>query len=266
MNPFDLEAGTTDFYADAVYYDHEFRNRTGDVTWYTEQYKDTEGPVLELAVGSGRIALRAVREGAEVVGIDLALPMLRRAAERRAKLPKARRSKLHLARADMRDFSFGRQFGLITCPFNAFMHLYTREDAERCLAAVKRALAPGGLFIVDVLMPDFEYFLRSPHKRYPGVRFKHPTLGTHYTYSEQSAYDPVSQVNQMWFHYDKADAEAPGPEHFVIQLSHRYYFPREMELLLHHAGFEVLYALGDFEGAPLDADSDSVVWMCGHRG
>ncbi|MCB9527016.1 MAG: class I SAM-dependent methyltransferase [Myxococcales bacterium] len=265
MNLFDLEAGTTDFYVDPVYYDHEFAKRTGDVAFYVDQYKDTEGPVLELAVGSGRIALKAVREGAEVVGIDLAWPMLRRAAERRAKLPKARRDKLHLLRADMRDFRLGRRFGLVTCPFNAFMHMYTREDAERCLAAVKRALAPGGMFIVDVLMPDLEYFMRSPHKRFPGVRFKHPTLGAHYTYSEQSAWDGVSQINQMWFHYDKADPDAPGPEHFVIQLSHRYYFPREMEALLHHAGFEVLYTLGDFEGGALTNDSDSMVWMCGHR-
>jgi SAM-dependent methyltransferase len=265
VKPFDLAAGTTEFYEDAVYYEHEFKNRIGDVAWYCEHYVDTEGPVLELAVGSGRIALRAVRAGAEVVGIDLSWPMLRHAATRRAKLPRARRSKLHLARADMRNFAFGRRFALITCPFNAFMHLYTRQDAERCLASVKRALAPDGLFIVDVLMPDFEYFMRSPLKRFPGVRFKHPTLGTHYTYSEQSAYDPVAQINQMWFHYDKADAAAPGPEHFELQLSHRYYFPREMEALLHHAGFEVLYTLGDFDGGPLGPDSDSAVWMCGHR-
>lgn len=262
---FDLDAGTTEFYVDPVYYDHEFKNRSADVDWYVEQYLDTDGPVLELAVGSGRIALKAVRAGAEVWGIDLSQPMLARAAARRAKLPKARRAKLHLARADMRAFAFDRRFALVSCPFNAFMHLYTREDAERCLAAAKAALAPGGLFVLDVLMPDLDYFQRSPYKRFPGVAFKHPSLGTRYTYSEQSAWDPVSQINQMWFHYDKADPDAPGPDHYVVQLSHRYFFPRELEALLHYAGFEVLYALGDFDGAPLAADSDSMLLMCGHR-
>ncbi len=265
MKPFDLDAGTTEFYEDAVYYDHEFKGRTGDVAWYVEQYVETDGPVLELAVGSGRIALRAVREGAEVVGIDLSWPMLRRAAERRAKLPKSKRNQLALARADMRAFAFDRTFNLVTCPFNAFMHLYTRDDAERCLAAVKRALAPDGLFILDVLMPDFEYFLRSPFKRYPGIAFRHPTYGSDYTYSEQSAYDPVRQLNQMWLHYDKVDPDAPGPAEYVAQLSHRYYFPQELAALLHHAGFEVLYTLGDFEGGELGPDSESMVLMCGHR-
>lgn len=262
---FDLHAGTTDFYADPVYYDHEFRNRRADVDWYVEQYLETEGPVLELAIGSGRIALKAVREGATVYGLDLSATMLERAAERRARLPKARRSHLQLARADMRDFAFGRTFGLVSCPFNAFMHLYTRQDAERCLAAARRALAPDGLFIVDVLMPDLDYFQRSPYKRFEGVTFTHPTLGTRYTYSEQSAWDPVSQINQMWFHYDKADADGPGPEHYVVQLSHRYYYPQELQALLHYAGFEVLYALGDFDGGRLTPESDSMVLLCGHR-
>ncbi len=261
---FDLHAGTTEFYVDPVYYDHEFKNRRADVDWYVEQYLDTEGPVLELAVGSGRIALKAVRDGAEVYGLDLSQSMLEHARARAAKLPKARRDKLHLARADMRDFALGRTFGLVSCPFNAFMHLYTREDAERCLAAAKAALAPDGLFIIDVLMPDLDYFMRSPYKRFEGVTFKHPRYGTRYTYSEQSAWDPVRQINQMWFHYDRAE-EGEGPAHYVVQLSHRYYYPQELMALLHYAGFEVLYTLGDFEGGPLMADSDSMLLMCGHR-
>ena len=261
---FDLHAGTTEFYVDPIYYDHEFRNRRADVDWYVEQYVDTDGPVLELAVGSGRIALKAVREGAEVYGLDLSDTMLERAAARRERLPKAKRGRLHLARADMRDFAFDRTFGLVSCPFNAFMHLYTREDAERCLAAVKAALAPEGLFVLDVLMPDMDYFMRSPYKRFEGVTFKHPRYGTRYTYSEQSAWDPVRQINQMWFHYDRAE-DGAGPEHYAVQLSHRYYYPQELMALLHYAGFEVLYRLGDFEGGPLVADSDSMLLMCGHR-
>jgi len=262
---FDLHAGTTEFYLDPVYYDHEFKNRRADVDWYVEQYLETEGPVLELAVGSGRIALKAAREGAQVYGIDLSSDMLLRAAERRAKLPRAKRANLQLARADMRDFAFDRTFGLVTCPFNAFMHLYTWKDAGRCLASAKAALAPGGLFVLDVLMPDMDYFQRSPYKRFEGVTFKHPRYGSRYTYSEQSAWDPVSQINQMRFHYDKADPDGPGPAHYSVQLSHRYYHPQELVALLHYAGFEVLYALGDFEGGPLVGDSDSMVLMCGHR-
>ncbi len=264
--PFDLHAGTTQFYLDAVYYDHEYKSRAGDVRWYTSHYTDAKGPVLELGVGTGRTALRAVRAGATVVGVDLAPAMLAAAAARRETLPRARRPHLHLVRADMRRFAFARRFPLVSCPFNAFQHLYTRADVEACLACVRAHLEPDGLFLLDVLMPDVDYLNRPAFKRYPGVRFKHPSYGAHYTYSEQSGWDPVGQVNQMWFHYDHSDdVEGSGPPHVCRQLSHRYFFPAELEALLHYNGFEQIAVYGDFEEGALDADAESQVVVCGLR-
>ena len=259
---FDLEAGTTDFYVDATYYNHEFKQRTDDTRWYARRYLESDGPVLELAVGTGRIALKAVRQGAEVVGLDLSDTMLVKASERRDALPPAKARNLHLARADMRHFELGAQFDLITCPFNAFQHLYTQNDIEDCLASVRRHLHPDGRFILDVLMADFEYLLRSPYKRVPGVKFMHPTLRTEYMYSEQSAYDAITQLNQMHFHYDRCNPDGDGPEHFSIQLSHRYFYPQELRALLHYNGFEILEEYGDFDDSPLDSDSDSMIFVC----
>ena len=259
---FDLEAGTTQFYVDVDYYDHEFKNRTQDVAWYASKYVQESGPVLEVAVGSGRIALKAVREGAHVVGIDLSKGMIEQAEKHRDSLPDPCRSKLELSVADMRDFDLGRTFDLITCPFNAFMHMYTTEDAERCLRAMRAHLAPGGVMIMDILTPDFEYLSRSPYKRFPGIRFKHPTHGGFYRYSEQSAYDPISQLNQMWLHYEREDPQCDGPESFCIQLSHRYFFPQEMRALLEHNGFRIDALFGDFEDDPLTPDAESMVWVC----
>jgi len=263
-HPFDLRAGTDDFYADATYYDYEFRARRGDVRWYTTHYVDSGGPVLELGVGSGRTAMGAARAGIDVVGIDLSPSMLAQAAKRRARLAKAKRRHLHLIRADMRAFALDRLFSLIACPFNCFQHLYERADVERCLERVRAHLEPDGLFLLDVLVPDLDYLTRPPFKRFPGVQFKHPTYGVPYTYSEQSAYDPIRQLNQMWFHYDRAGEEG-GPDHVCAQLSHRCFFPAELEALLHYNGFEVLAAYGDFEQGSLRADSESQVLVCSLR-
>ena len=92
----------------------------------------------------------------------------------------------------MRDVRLERTFDLVTCPFNAFMHMYTRDDVEACLNTVKAHLAPGGQFILDILTPDFDYLMRSPYKKFPGIRFRHPTYRAFYTYSERSAYDPIT--------------------------------------------------------------------------
>ena len=108
------------------------KQRTEDTRWYAQRYVVKRMvPVLELAVGTGRIALKAVRQGAEVVGLDLSPTMLAKAAERRDALPKAKAKNLHLAQADMRHFELDAQFDLITCPFNAFSICILRMTSRR---------------------------------------------------------------------------------------------------------------------------------------
>lgn len=291
---FDLVAGTTSLYLDPTYYDYEYRDRVSDVWWYCDRYKELRmgnEPVLELGVGTGRIALRAVKAGVTVVGLDLSETMLRRAQERRAALAKARRTHLHLVRGDMRRFAFARRFPVVSCPFNAFQHLYTRDDVEACLGCVREHLMPGGVFLLDVLMPDLDYLNRPAFKTFSGIRFKHPLYGCHYTYAEQTAFDVVTQLNQMRFIYDSAEPNmpnespwAPGhhsrpsglgstgafpeqaaPASYSVQLSHRYFFPQELEALLHYNGFKVMCHYGDFELGELRADSESQVLVCGLR-
>ena len=118
---FDLVAGTEEFYLDADYYDYEFKSRKSDVEWYVKHYLEADGPVLELGVGSGRIAVPAVRKGACVTGVDLSETMIEQAKITRSKLSKSKQSNLILHHGDMRCFDLETRFDLVTIPFNAFM-------------------------------------------------------------------------------------------------------------------------------------------------
>ena len=259
---FDLVAGSEEFYFDAEYYDYEFKSRKADVDWYVAHYLNASGPVLELGVGSGRIALPAVRKGARVTGIDLSESMIEQAEKGRARLSKSKRAAFVVHQADMRQFNLEAQFDLITIPFNAFMHLYTLEDVDSCLTCVKQHLAEGGTLILDVLIPDLDYLTRSPFKRYEGITFQHPSFKEKYRYSEQSAYDPLTQVNQMWFFYDRIDPKGNGPDSFCIQLSHRCFFPQELRRTLAYHGFEVVTECGDFVPGDVGSDSESLAVVC----
>lgn len=263
---FDLHAGTTQFYEDPHYYDYEFKSRREDVKYYTDRYLEAGGWCVELGVGTGRIAAPAVRAGAKVIGVDLHEGMLRVAEERRQRLAKAKRGSLRLVQGDMRTFELGETFPLISLPFNALQHMYTLEDARACLKTVHEHLQPGGLLVFDVLMPDFEYLNRPAFARFQGVDFKHPTWGATYNYSEQSAYDHLRQLNQVWFYYDRVDPPigepSEAPEHHSIQLSHRYYYPQELALLLEVSGFKTLHCSGDFEGGPVVEGNESLVYIC----
>ena len=115
---------------------------------------------------------------------------------------------------------------------------------------------------MDILTPDFDYLMRSPYKKFPGIRFRHPTYRAFYTYSERSAYDPITQLNQMWFHYEKCNEAGDGPPEVVIQLSHRYFYTEEIKALLHYNGFTIEECYGDFDDEPLSHESDSMVMVC----
>ena len=263
---FDLEAGTEEFYQDTDYYDYEFRARTEDVAFYKERYLDCEGWALEIGVGTGRIALPAIKAGAKIMGVDVHNGMLQAAQQHSKNLSKEQRSRLRLLQADVRDFDLGQTFELITCPFNVLQHMYDNEDINQALCTLHRHLSDDGVLIFDILMPNFEFLSRDPATRFEGVYFEHPTWQATYQYSEQSAYDPVQQLNQMWLHYDRKDplphVECDAPLYHCIQLSHRYFYPQEMNNFLTQNQFEILACCGSFEGEMLTEKSESMIYFC----
>src|SRR6185295_11400904 len=102
-----------------------YRRRTQDVRFYVETALRYGGPVLELGVGTGRVAFALAQAGVEVLGVDAMPSMLAHARARGARLPRAVRARVELRRGDMRALRLGRRFPLVIAPFNAFTHVYS---------------------------------------------------------------------------------------------------------------------------------------------
>lgn len=110
----------------------------------------TDGDILELACGGGRLALPFLSLGRPVVGIDLSPEMVRILQDRHSRLPQSRRRvPLTALVADMRDFDLGRLFGVIVLATTS-VFLLDVSDRRRLFASVRRHLAPGGTFFVSV--------------------------------------------------------------------------------------------------------------------
>ena len=120
-------------------YDAWCRSVTEDIPFYVDLALASGGPVLEVGVGSGRVAVPTALAGVRVVGVDSSPVMLDLARERAA----PHGAKLELVCADMRDLPELGTFTLVTVPFRAFLHL--RDDDERLavLRALARAAATG---------------------------------------------------------------------------------------------------------------------------
>lgn len=263
-----LVRGSVEHYEDPLLYDHEYRRRRADVNFYRQVAASAGGDLLELGCGSGRVMVPLLRDGHRVMGVDLSRPMLRRCAERISRLAVQRRSRAQLVRADFREYTFSRRWPLIICPFNAMMHLYSREDISRFLACVRRHLAPGGHFCFDVLNPDLKWLTRDPVRRWARTRFRNPTTGRAYYYTTNQIYNPVTQIAWINIFYDPIKEEGADlsserlPPSRAVRLAHRQFFPEELLTILESNGFTVEKRDGGFVGEPFTADADSQVCTC----
>ncbi len=267
-DPHSLEAGTVEHYLDAALYDYEYRRRRRDVSFYRElarRYVGGEGPLVELGCGSGRVLVPLARDGHDVVGMDASATMLARAAERVARLPARARSRITLLRGDVREWPISVRSPLVICPFNGFQHMYTRVDAEALLLEARRNLAPGGHLAFDVLNPDLRWLTRDATRRWARTRFRHPTTGEALEYSTNQTYEPISQIAYIRIYYRQADVPEGDARTRVVRLSHRQFFPAELEGIVSSAGFRIEERWGGFSGEPLDGDSESQVLLCKPR-
>jgi SAM-dependent methyltransferase len=120
-----------------------------DVAFYLEEARRSGGPVVELGVGTGRIAVPIAADGIRVIGIDSSRAMLDICA-RRAALAGV---DVDLRVGDLREPPVDELVPLVICPFRSLLHLHTEEDRRRALAAVRELLVPDGHFAFDVFTP-----------------------------------------------------------------------------------------------------------------
>jgi SAM-dependent methyltransferase len=127
----------------AVRYDEWAAAMMADVPFYVGLAREADGPLVELAVGNGRVAIPVAQaSGRTVIGIDTSPAMLAQARERAV----AAGVELDLREGDMRDLELAEPAALVYCPFRALLHLPTWADRRRTFERVAAGLMPGGRF------------------------------------------------------------------------------------------------------------------------
>lgn len=251
-----LREGAQALYRDPQLFDQLYRRRRSDVAFYVRAAQRYGGPVLELGVGTGRVAIALARSGVDLVGIDAMPSMLSEAKARLAKQPTAVSARVKLVRGDLRRVRLRRRFPLVIAPFNTFMHLYERDDLERAFATCRAHLAPRGRLVLDVLMPDLRALLQDPERLYTCPSLRHPRDGGVYRMLEASHYDPIAQVRSVTMLLGHADL----PERrLAIPLTQRQIFPAELATLLHYNGFAIEQRYGGFDESPLGPRSETQI-------
>ncbi len=143
-------------------YEEWSAHMTADVPFYVGLAREADGPLVELAIGNGRVAIPVAQAtGRRVIGIDTSPAMLEQARANAA----AAGVELDLRAGDMRDFVVDEPAGLIYCPFRALLHLATWADRRRTFERVAASLRPDGRFAWNAFAFDPHISVRLAGRR-----------------------------------------------------------------------------------------------------
>lgn len=222
-----------------------------DIAFYAEMAKESQGPVLELGCGTGRVLIPTARAGVEITGLDGSAAMLARCREKLSIEPADVQSRVALVQGDMRNFNLNRKFALITSPFRPFQHLLTADDQMACLDCAHRHLQPGGRLILDLFNPSIPILadreLGTEYGNEPEVTL--PDGRRFYRRERVVARDYARQVLDCeLIHYM---THPDGRQERLVQaFQMRWLFRFEVEHLLERCRFRVEAIYSDYDRSP----------------
>ena len=176
---------------------------------------------------------------------------------------------IHLVQADMRRFDMptllpgvaAGGFGLIYIAINSFLHLPTTEDQIACLTTLRRHLAPGGTFVVDVFNPETKETYPADGRLELLGSFTNPTTGNRVLRFSSTTEDRTTQSRNYLHIYDEMQPDSTI-KRLVAEFGLRYIYRYEMAMLLDKAGLgiEALYGSHDFDD--YTGSSDHMIFIC----
>lgn len=227
----------------ARYDDHLRGTEAETVAFLAERARG--GPAVELAIGTGRIALPLAATGVRVDGVELSEPML---ARLRAK-PGGDR--LAVTVGDFADVPVEGRYRLIYVVFNTLFNLLTQDEQVRCFGHVAEHLEDDGVFVVEAFVPAWLHRLRD------GQHVDAERVDVDRVVLDVGRHDPVTQT------LDESHVELSAEGIRVAPIVTRYAWPAELDLMARLAGLRLRERWGGWSGQPFTADSRDHVSVYG---
>jgi len=211
--------------------------------------KKCNGPVLEIACGTGRLSKYIIDLGLPYTGIDNSKPFLD------ISLQKFGKNGTFLYN-DMQDFKLAEKFNFIFIGFNSFLHNLTDKDALNCLRCVREHLNSDGIFLLSIFLPDPEFLYRDEYLHEARTFFNYN--GKQCRVMEKNSYDDETQINSLTWQLE-IDGKLSDETYSFKQ---RMFYPHKMHLLFQESGFSVNEKFGDWDMNPMDEESPLQIYIC----
>jgi SAM-dependent methyltransferase len=243
-----MERYTAETYGErmaGVYDEHVARTRGDEEAAAAAEFLAAlapDGRMLELGIGTGRIAIPLVHRGVEVHGVDASESMVARLHE------KPGGADIPVTMGDMADVAAPADgYDVVFVVFNTFFAMLTQRDQVRAFTNVAKALRPGGKFVIEAFVPDLSRFTGGKHSEVMSI-------GVDEVYFDVSVWDPLQQrVDASHIHLRTGQPVEMQP------VSLRFAWPSELDLMGELAGLELQARHADWSGAPFTKDSNAHV-------
>jgi SAM-dependent methyltransferase len=259
-------------------YDLDLVEDPGDVALYLGLANRTGGPILELAAGSGRIAVPLVEAGHDVTAVDLEPAMLERAFARARALGGKRGAgsgrnravggqasrieigRLELIEADLLelDLPTAGTYRLAIIALNSLFLLATRDAQHQAFRTIARHLAPGGLAVVDVWLPQSEDLDRFDGRLIFEYERLEPETGQRVTKVDSARFDATTAIVDLTTIYEEGPSGGTTVR-WIRRDALRLVDVDELRAMAEAAGLVVEELGGDYDLDPIAPDSERAI-------
>ena len=245
-------------------YDLDLSEDPGDLDLYRALARRSGGPIVELAVGTGRIAVPLAEDGHRIIGVDIDRAMLDRARARVTGASPEVAARVQLVEADLVDadrheaVAAGGPFALAILGLNSILLLATVAGQRSALATMARLLAPGGVAVVDAWQPSPADLVAFDGRISLEWLRTDPDTGRAVTKKLAAWYEHLRRLVTLTTLFEEGGPGEP-PSRWIRQDVLRLISGDELVALAEGTGLEVEPLAGDYELGPLEPGSDRVV-------
>lgn len=232
-----------------------------DVEAFKEMAERFGPKVLELGVGTGRIAIPLARESYHVTGLDISENMLTTCREKLDEERENTVESIDLVKGDVRNFHLAGKFDLILASCNIMNYLVEISELKKALSCIKKHLTHDGAFVIDNSLPDVQEMVERNGEEFR-YEYENPNNGRKIIDRFTPTYDFVDQIEHDTIHFTEYDGEEKTRE-IEIEETLTFYFPRELREILTNERYEIFEERGSLNNnEPIDQDSEEMIFLC----
>jgi ubiquinone/menaquinone biosynthesis C-methylase UbiE len=221
----------------------------GDVDFYERLARETGGSVLELACGTGRIALTLAEKGLDITGVDISEGMLTVARCKAASRPASVRDRLTLIHQDMSRLNLDRRFGFVFVPARSFQHLLSIDLQRKSLEAIHRHLEPSGRLALHLFDPRLDLLI-DENATLSSLSGTHPKTRLRYVGEVlRTNFDHLNQVRRDLWRYAEIGPNGEVLAEDTREMALRWTYRWELHHLLNLCGLAVEAEYSNFGGS-----------------